>query len=38
MFTPISFFFGSTCNEIWERQALALSATAEDVQDYGRYN
>lgn len=25
-----------TCNEIWDRQALALSATAEDVWDYGR--
>eukprot|EP00903_Cladosiphon_okamuranus_P011700 g11004.t2 len=27
--------YRATCNEIWERQALALSATAEDVQDYG---
>ncbi|CAM9368398.1 unnamed protein product [Ectocarpus sp. 4 AP-2014] len=27
--------YRETCNEIWERQALALSATAEDVQEYG---
>ncbi|CBJ28915.1 conserved unknown protein [Ectocarpus siliculosus] len=27
--------YRATCNEIWERQALALSATAEDVQEYG---
>ncbi|CAM9459566.1 unnamed protein product [Ectocarpus fasciculatus] len=27
--------YRATCNEIWERQALALSATSEDMQECG---
>lgn len=34
---PDAFAPPRTCNEIWERQITALSATAEDVLDYGRY-
>lgn len=29
-------FTNRTCIEIWDRQAAALSATAGDVQEYGR--
>lgn len=29
--------FFRTCNEIWERQAAALSATENDDLDYGRW-